>query len=121
LARYSADGIPDESFGTLGKVTTNFNVDVNIARAVVTQEDDKIVVAGSSGYDFGVFRYNPDGSLDPTFDGETDGNGKVLIEFGPDVSHALSVAIQADGMIVAAGHFKTEEGRFDIALARFWP
>jgi hypothetical protein len=48
--------------------------------------------------DFGLARYNTNGSLDPTFDGD----GKVTTSFG-DSDTADEVAIQADGKIVAAG------------------
>jgi uncharacterized delta-60 repeat protein len=55
----------------------------DFGNAVLVQPDGKIVVAGDSYngvyYDFGVVRYNPDGSLDTTFNG----TGKVVTDFGP--------------------------------------
>jgi uncharacterized delta-60 repeat protein len=46
-----------------------------------------------------VVRYNTDGSLDTTFDSD----GKVTTAIGSSDDLAYSVAIQADGKIVAAG------------------
>ena len=75
--------------------------------------DGKIVAAGyvliGSLFDFGLARYNTDGSLDTTFDGD----GKVTTDFG-DSEDARGVAIQADGKIVAAGSTLG-----DFALARY--
>jgi uncharacterized delta-60 repeat protein len=100
------------SAGSLdAKWTIDFGSTEN-ANAVAVQTDGKIVAAGSvevvgidvhfSSYDFAVFRYNADGSLDTSFDGD----GKVTTDFGFDVNnidYAYAIAIQADGKIVAAG------------------
>ena len=45
---------------------------------MIIQTDGKIVVPGKAGGDFGLARYNTDGSLDSSFD--TD--GKVTTNFG---------------------------------------
>ena len=47
LARYTANGKLDPTFGTKGIVTTSFVGNVINASALVIQSDDKIVVAGS--------------------------------------------------------------------------
>ena len=66
------------------------------------QDDGKIVAAGQGGNsgDFALARYNPNGSLDPTFSGD----GKLTTDFGfgPDDA-ANGVAVQGDGKIVAVG------------------
>src|SRR5262249_16787791 len=63
-------GALDLSFGAGGKITTDFGGADN-GRALAIQPDGKTVVVGyvSVGgvLDFGLARYNPDGSLDPTF------------------------------------------------------
>jgi len=101
LARYNADGRLDAGFGSGGKVTTDFG-DWDGAHAVAIQADGKIVVAGSSGFfvhtDIAMARYNPDGSLDPTFGS----GGKVTTVFGTS-SNAHALALQADGKIVIRG------------------
>ena len=50
LARYTASGALDSSFGSGGKVTTTFGPTAHIAQALALQPDGKIVVAGSSGF-----------------------------------------------------------------------
>jgi uncharacterized delta-60 repeat protein len=48
LARYAADGTLDPTFGGDGKVTTNLSSDVDDGRAIVLQDDGRIVVAGTA-------------------------------------------------------------------------
>jgi uncharacterized delta-60 repeat protein/uncharacterized repeat protein (TIGR01451 family) len=111
LARYNADGSLDPSFGSGGKVTTDFG-GFDAASAAVIQPDGRIVAAGRSGSgDFALARYNTDGSLDTTF-----GNGgKLTTDFG-GFDAAFGVALQADGKIVAAGQGGPGGG---FALARY--
>ena len=61
------------------------------------QPDGRIVVAGTTTGDFGLARYEVDGSLDPTFGL----GGKVITDLG-FADDAFEVAIQTDGRIVAA-------------------
>uniref|UniRef100_A0AAU2K1G8 Calcium-binding protein n=1 Tax=Streptomyces sp. NBC_00049 TaxID=2903617 RepID=A0AAU2K1G8_9ACTN len=110
LARYNADGSLDTSFDTDGKVTTDVTGSVDQAFSVALQADGKIVAAGRGDSDFGLARYNADGSLDTSFD--TD--GKVTTDFTGSFDQAFSVAVQADGKIVAAGR-----GDSDFGLARY--
>lgn len=103
LARYNRDGTLDSSFDGDGKVTTDFDLNEDEAFAVAIQADGKIIAAGSANgpntLDFAVARYNPDGSLDSTFDGD----GKVITDFAGGNDLGRGVAIQADGKIVVAG------------------
>jgi uncharacterized delta-60 repeat protein len=112
LTRYNTDGSLDQTFGSNGIVTTDFGVN-DWAYSVTIQSDGKIVAAGLSGSNFALSRYNTDGSLDTTFNGD----GKVTTNFGSG-SRAQAVAIQSDGKIVAAG-YTTTPGNFDFALARY--
>src|SRR5205807_1873678 len=81
LARYTADGILDSSFGVNGKVITDFNNSNDQANAIALQ-GDKIVVAGYTGTPglgaFALARYTADGILDSTFGV----NGKVITVYG---------------------------------------
>ena len=85
LARYNPDGSLDDSFGTGGRVLTNFTVPGShdglddAARAVALQSDGKIVVAGyaahpHNAYEFVVARYNKNGTLDTSFGTEYNGS-----------------------------------------------
>ncbi len=96
---FAAPGDLDLSFGNGGKVIGG----IALAGGMAIQSDGKIVVVGegSSGngtWDFAVVRYNPNGSLDTSFNGI----GKVTAAFGGQ-DFVNSVAIQADGKIVVAG------------------
>lgn len=53
LARYNSDGTLDNSFGTDGKVTTDFTASGDSAEELVIQDDGKIVVAGYSADTYG--------------------------------------------------------------------
>ena len=83
LARYNFDGSLDTTFSGNGKQLTKLP-GAGGATGVALQADGKIVAVGteSGGGDpeaFAVARYNPDGSLDPTFSGD----GKQTTDFGP--------------------------------------
>ena len=90
-------------FGASGKVTTAIGSGADSIRALAVQPDGKIVVAGvaSNGADndFAVARYNTDGSLDATFDGD----GKFTYGWGSGHDEANAVTIQPDGRIVVVG------------------
>jgi uncharacterized delta-60 repeat protein len=95
----AAPGNLDLAFGGTGKVTTGSG----FGNGLVVQSDGKIVVAGNSGSesggpDFGLVRFNTDGSLDITFGG----TGKVTTDFGKN-EYGESVAVQSDGKILVAG------------------
>lgn len=98
LARYDADGSPDPSFGTDGRVTTAVDGGGG-ASALALQPDGKIVVSGSYSGGFALARYNADGWLDASFG--TGGIVKTPVP-GLDVT-AAALALQPDGEIVAAG------------------
>ena len=103
LVRYNTDGSLDTSFSGDGKVITNFTRHYDSARAVAIDPDGKIVVAGTVNWgpnpNFGVARYNTDGSLDTSFSGD----GKVTIDVSDRSDDAFKMAIQPDGKIVVVG------------------
>ena len=123
LARYNIDGSLDATFDSDGKVTTNFGSGSYVAGgAIALQKDGKILRGG--GYsanfgpstDFALARYNADGSLDTSFDGD----GKLTTNFGSATASANSATIQADGKILLAGYIGTAGGvSQDFALARY--
>lgn len=119
VARYNRNGTLDVTFGGDGIVTTDLGGPVDAARAVALQADGRIVVAGSAGVELdrtlAIVRYNTDGTLDTSFDGD----GRLTREFiiTPDAGGgAADIAIQADGKIVVVGSTGS-----DFAVARFNP
>ena len=117
LARYNADGSLDTTFDGDGWLTTDIAFGDDYASAMLLQADGKIVVAGysyNSGYNFALARYNPNGSLDTTFDGD----GKLTTDFSAGTDYASDVALQADGKIVLSGS-SSATGNTDFALARY--
>jgi uncharacterized delta-60 repeat protein len=125
LARYKPDGSLDPAFGSDGRVTTEIGADAAV-HALVLQPDGKLVAAGISAnagrVDFALARYNPDGSLDTSFNG----TGKVTTAIGSSGNDVASaVALQPDGKLVAAGTSyngtsPASEPEF-FALARYNP
>jgi uncharacterized delta-60 repeat protein len=122
LARYSPDGALDPSFGTGGIVSTDIAGNPDYARALVQQVDGKLVAAGRTdtltGTDFGLARYNPDGTLDASF-----GTGGVVTTdiASNNIDEARALVRQTDGRLVAAGFAVGPAGTFDFALARYNP
>jgi uncharacterized delta-60 repeat protein len=119
LARYNPDGSLDTSFGTSGKVTTAIGSLYDRIHAVALQADGKIVAAGGSedppNYDFAVARYNPNGSLDPSFG--TDGKVATPIAVSGG-GEAYAIAVQTDGKIVVGGSSGDNK---DFVIARYNP
>jgi uncharacterized delta-60 repeat protein len=64
---------------------------------------------------FALARYNRDGSLDDSFGDD----GKVTTSFAGYFDEALSIAVQPDGKIVAAGLTLVSGADNDFALARY--
>ena len=121
LLLYNSDGTLDTSFGTNGVASVapiNPTADDGVSD-IALQADGKVVVVGSvntnGNTDFAVFRFMADGSVDSSFGA----GGVVTTTIGLSVdAKANSVAMQADGKIVAAG----ENGRYgvgDFALVRY--
>jgi uncharacterized delta-60 repeat protein len=105
VMRLKANGTADTEFGTNGRVIIPFDDFFDEeATAVAVAPDGKIVVVGhvqlgSPGYDFGIARLNPNGSLDTTFDGD----GKLKIPVSNSNDFPYDVAVQTDGKIIIAG------------------
>jgi len=108
------DGDLDITFGGDGKVITDFGGD-DFGNSVAVQKDGKIVVGGNTttggvGTNFGLARYNADGSLDTTFGT----GGLVTTDFGGTNEFFGELVLQKDGKIVAAGQASS-----DFVLVRY--
>ena len=114
LARYQGDGSPDTGFGAGGLVLTDLSGGFDAVNAVVVQPDGRIVAVGetpgSTGLDFGLVRYDADGSLDAGFG---DG-GIVTTDLRGTDDQARAIVLQPDGRIVVAGTSSGSPATFAI-------
>lgn len=104
IARYTANGVLDSTWGLNGKVETDFG-SVERANAVLVQADGKVVAVGTtfvgapSGQAIAIARYNIDGSLDTTYG--TGGRKVISLGYTPDVAYDAVLAF--DGKVIIAG------------------
>lgn len=110
----------DRSFGVAGKVSTSAGSYEDFAYTLILQDDGKIVAGGSisnaSNLDFGLARYNSDGTLDDSFNY----NGIVVTSVGSDDDAVRALALQEDGKIIAAGYTSNGLDK-DLAMVRYLP
>ncbi|MGH9043140.1 MAG: Ig-like domain repeat protein, partial [Acidimicrobiia bacterium] len=107
FGRYNENGTPDPTFDGDGIKSLTLGSGVEEIKALAIQPDGKIVAGGfvfptTSDSAFALVRLNPDGSLDPSFDGD----GKVTTPIGDGDfprNEIRSIAVLSDGKIVAGG------------------
>jgi uncharacterized delta-60 repeat protein len=120
LARYLRNGALDATFGTRGRVHTNFGSFFDNAHGMALQPDGRIVV-GSSRYtgqgwsDAAVARYEPNGDLDPTF-----GTGGIAIAADTKVtSDDVGGLVLVGNRIALATGTSTAPAEFGFLAVRF--
>ena len=94
---------------TFSRIKNLITVGRDTGYAVALQLDRKILVAGESTRNLSLARYNPDGSLDPTFGLD----GTVMTDLG-DNDYIFNIAVQNDGRIIASGR-----SGWNLMLARY--
>ena len=129
VLRYDTNGNLDPSFGSGGVVFTDFGGRGDLAQTSVLQPDGKLVVAGwvsvpGSQYDFGLVRYNSDGSLDATFGA----GGKVVTPIVGNLGELVrGMALAPGGKIVVTGDLYNpsipggSSGHTDLVVVRYNP
>jgi uncharacterized delta-60 repeat protein len=112
VARFNTNGTADNTFNGNGQVTTNFGLnpdprnesEYDVVNSVAIQADGKIIAGGTvlaaGGTNFALARYNNDGSLDNSFDGD----GKQTTAVGSSSDRGNSLVIQSDNKILLAGY-----------------
>ncbi|HKQ14213.1 MAG TPA: hypothetical protein VJT80_12330 [Steroidobacteraceae bacterium] len=107
VRRLNSDGSVDTTFGVGGTMNTVFGTSRDVAQSVVVQQNGKIVVAGlANGFQFGVARYEADGTPDANFFA----GGILKVEsFGIEAS-ADTVLLQPDGKILLSGFVRDSGG-----------
>lgn len=118
--RLNQNGSLDSSFGSGGKVTTDFSGQNDQAHGVHLQGDDKIVVTGwaatgpdNAGKQYAAVRYLANGSIDTSYGT----NGKVLVPMGTS-GDGNGSTIQPDGKVVIAGRTLNSPGVYGVGLVR---
>lgn len=119
VARFTASGAPDPTFGTGGQVVID-NGDNDMPAGLVV-DDDRIVVGGftvvGGGADLFALRLTADGAPDPTFAG----GGLATIGVNR-YDYGRAVAVQPDGAVVVGGFsYPSSSARTVPILARFTP
>ena len=133
IGQFNTNGTPDVSFNKTGLALFDFTLKIapprgltdsaivhtGNANTLALQADEKIIVAGNVyteliGKNFAIARYNADGSMDSSFNG----NGKQITAInGTDEGYAL--AIQKDGKIILSGYTYTTSSNTIFALVRY--
>ena len=114
IARYTAGGVIDSSFGSNGRTVSNLGSDSEILRSVLIESDGSILAGGSRGADFAVLRYTAAGLLDTSFGT----NGATIVDFAGLTDRANQLALDGSGHIFAAGSATVTGNNADLALVR---
>jgi uncharacterized delta-60 repeat protein len=124
IAQFNSNGTLDTSFASYGKagvVSTDFGGLYDQALYLAIQPDAKILAVGhtvspTTGFDFALARYLPNGDLDTSF-----GNGgKMSTDFwgGPDGAHGVVLLPEGKAVLVGDGE-NPASGGDDILLASY--
>ena len=121
LMRFLPNGQLDTTFGSSGKMLTDFlsnssdqcfDVAIDsLGRIIAAGRVTKSVSKSSSNQYFAVARYSTNGTLDTSFGT----NGKTTTSFGGGTNLAKAVALQADNKIVLAGQVGVSPMDFGVA------
>ena len=125
LVRFLPNGALDSTFGTAGKVTTDFAGRDDSIEALAILPDGRILAAGPSGtgptggpFKVALARYTKQGKPDPTFGTA----GKTLLSFGQS-SAATALALLPGGKFLVGGGIaaagSTGAANMDFAVLRF--
>lgn len=120
LIRLNSDGSYDLTFSDDGKTTQNISALDDGAQAILLQPDGKIILGGyaltpDNKTETALIRFNPDGSLDPSFGA----SGMVLTQLGAEYSMIADLNLTASGNIIVAGTLNHYPTFFDLFLSKY--
>ena len=122
VARFTADGAVDTSFGTGGKRDMVFpNPSANPFDGAVAPDDSLYIVGGNDvggGRSIAVAHVLVDGTMDNGFSG--DGMVYTPIGVSTDIDELYGAIVQPDGNVVVAGRLASG-GANDMVFARYRP
>ncbi|MEL6865469.1 MAG: T9SS type A sorting domain-containing protein [Bacteroidota bacterium] len=111
VRRYNTDGTIDLSFNQIGYDIVDFFGQSDMPTDMILQPDGKILICGyttvdlaAGDFDYGLLRYNADGTLDNTFGS----NGKLNIALSPGFDWPRELILQEDGKILVGGYSEVE-------------
>jgi uncharacterized delta-60 repeat protein len=115
----AAPGDLDISFGNAGKVVIGNTYDEDRGYAIALQADGKILLGGfsynnTSNNDFALARFNSDGTLDTSFNGD----GLVITDIANSIDMSYTLAIQPDSKILLGGS-GWNGSNLDFTVVRF--
>ena len=124
LARYNSDGTLDTTFGSEGKVNTNFgNNNYNYINSIYVVPDGKIMVIGTSGMvslapKLVVVRYLTNGTIDASFGT----SGKVISTLIPYSPYGNKLVFQPDGkfLITSCKQYNSDPNYY-FGIERYSP
>ena len=114
IVRYKPGGGVDRSFGSNGHVTTDFSGGIDELQGIAVMSDGRIVAGGYTPTMFAAARYLSSGKLDKTFSGD----GKALVNIGPDFDGAYALALAPGGKVVLGGESDNNAGDDSFAVVR---
>jgi uncharacterized delta-60 repeat protein len=111
-ARFTSNGLADTSFGGTGKVKFVGAAGME-NRGALIQNDGKVLLLGSLNDNYGLVRYNFDGTLDSTF-----GTGGSTIEDVDATDRVKTWIMQMDPSCACSKIVMSSHG-FGLSFARF--
>lgn len=139
LAEFNSNGRLNTAFGTGGRAFASFGNTVELGVDVAYDPNSGLFyeagatangaidlppglpngtgTATPTASDFAIASFNPDGTLNTTFNG----TGEKTLDFNGNLDAATSVAVQGDGKIIVAGGSQLSTGRSVTAIARLNP
>jgi uncharacterized delta-60 repeat protein len=103
VARFLANGRLDNGFNRYGTTATSFGSQASASAVWIDADAETITVGGTAGGQFGIARYQEDGSPDGTF-GATTGKIRSVVVPEPSRCEAAALAVDSEGGTVVAGH-----------------
>ncbi len=122
LVRFNSDGTLDSTFGTSGGVTTPIGGGSLRFSALLIQPDGKLILVGfhtpggPNARDILLLRYDANGALDTTFDGDGIVRSDLTLN---GTEEAYDAVLLSSGKILVAGRKAASSGFFDALIARY--
>lgn len=119
MVSFSNNGLLNLDFSEDGMLTFNAKAGNEYLKNLIVQEDGKIIAAGDvagngSISDFGITRFNANGSIDDQFGS----NGLTVTDFEQGNDNLAMVAITENKKIIALGHSSLNNSH-SIVIARY--